>query len=63
MTVAFWNLAHSFTHRVAHPLIFGCCPTDHPEQPIRAEWLSPLWWMRNIEEHFRVVREIRDQRK
>ena len=66
MTVLFaalFNLAHTFTHRVMHPLVFGCCATDHPQQNIRAEWFSPLWWMRRMEEHFQIVREVGNRMK
>jgi hypothetical protein len=42
-----------------HPVLFGCCPLDHPQQDLRAEWLSPFWWMRQIVEHFQAVKEIR----
>ena len=24
------DTAHRFTHEVLHPLVFGCCPIDHP---------------------------------
>lgn len=25
------RVVHLFTHYRLHPLIFGCCPVDHPE--------------------------------
>lgn len=53
-------MLHTFTHRIAHPLIFGCAPEDckHPEQPIHAEWFSPFWWMRRMVRHFETVERI-----
>ena len=24
------DAVHRFTHETLHPLVFGCCPIDHP---------------------------------
>jgi hypothetical protein len=43
LMIRLFEAAHEFTHNVLHPMLFGCCPTQHPNV---------------LERHFQTVERI-----